>query len=647
MKTIELTRQISEDEFQFEDTATRRARVLRLSEILNGIYSKKFEIVVAAIETGETLRNNSSGLVLDLSSLTESERRDLDLRYRYVKAMQRARISRGRRDDIAAEIRKIAEKNVEEAPSTSSVMKWMRDYQTNGCNALALVSRYRIARRKKRVHPDLEHMLWDALRQHYFTRSMHSAKHAYALFDREVSKQIRSGAIPVNTPMVSYSSFMRRIKDVDLYHRVATREGPKRAEMVCRTAFPDGVASYPLERIEIDHTPLNWVVTCDRTGLPLGRPILSVMIDSYSNYILGFYVSFYGAGVTSVSGVVRSSLRLKLDSLETYGLSKPWLSHGIGDEWVVDNGLEFHSRVFNKMAMALGVDVMYCKVRTPWLKPHVERFFGSLDFLTLDKGRVRKTVANVVRMDPYKDSTIVFSDLMYGLFKFVVEVHPFEPNWRKMARPFDLFQEGLERCPPAIYPGSTEDLILATGNTQTLTMNQGGVELMGLPYGSYGFKEIAKRNGSKNVVEVKWDPDDMARIYVQDPDMGNWIEAHCRWPDYADGLSWNQHKLIRHYARKELKKKDSVESLMRSKLELHDHWMDSTRGYRRADALKAGRYADYTSSRIRTPQAPAPEYAQNAEQLTQKAAARIVTAIDPIPDAGDIPDFESFAMKAR
>ena len=647
MKTIELTRQISEDEFQFEDVLTRRARVLRLNEILDGIYSNKFEIVVAAMEAGQPARNQSAGLILDISSLNESERGDLDLRYRYVKGIERARISRGRRSEIEIEVKKIAARSGDEPPSTSSVMKWMRDYQKNGCNAMALVSRYRIAQRKKRLDAGLEQLIWESLRQHYFTQSRNTAKHAFERFEREVLKQIRAGVLPVNTPNVSYTSFTRRIKDVDLYHRVATREGTRRAEMVCRTAFPDGVASYPLERVEIDHTPLNWVVTCDRTGLPLGRPILSVMIDAFSGYILGFYVSFYGAGVTSVSGVVRSAMRLKIDVMESYGLSKPWLSHGLGDEWVVDNGLEFHSRVFNHMAMALGVDVMYCKVRTPWLKPHVERFFRSLDFLTLTKGRVRKVVANELRVDPYKDSTIIFSDLMHGLFKYVVEIHPFEPNWRKMARPFDLFQEGLERCPAATYPGSMDDLLLATGMTQSITLNQGGVELTGLPYGSYGFKEVTRRNGSKNKVEVKWDPDDMSRICVQDPDKGNWIYAYCRWPEYANGLSWNQHKLIRNYARKELKSADSVEHLMRAKAELHDHWMDSTRGYKRADALKAGRYADFTSSRVLTPQPPSQHCAQRAYGEPAQSAAAIVSFKDPIPEPAEIPDFESFAMNAR
>ncbi len=67
---------------------------------------------------------------------------------------------------------------------------------------------------------------------------------------------------------------------------------------------------------------------------------------------------------------------------------------------------------------------------------------------------------------------------------FVVDVYPHQPNWRKMATPFTLFQEGIERVPPARYPGTLDQLRLAAGMSRMLTVNQGGIEFTGLPYGS-------------------------------------------------------------------------------------------------------------------------------------------------------------------
>ena len=86
-----------------------------------------------------------------------------------------------------------------------------------------------------------------------------------------------------------------------------------------------------MAQVQIDHTPLNWVVICDRTGLPLGRPLLTVAICAYSGYILGFYLSFYGPGVSSVSGVLRNVIRVKDDMVANAGLKHPWLSCGLPD----------------------------------------------------------------------------------------------------------------------------------------------------------------------------------------------------------------------------------------------------------------------------------------------------------------------------
>ena len=632
-RTIELVRQIDDDNYHWEDTETRRPKVISREEILKGIYDKKYQVVMASRSNLTSTTNSQESIILDLSSLTEVERRDLDHRLYYVKGIMRQRISRGRRETIRLATEKLAAKLGEKAPSTSAIMKWLRSYELSGFNAIALVSRYRVVKRVKRKLQVVEDLVLESLKKHYFTRDRNSAVHAYRKFLAAASKAVKEGNLAVNDGLISYTSFTRRIREVDYYQRIASREGPRRAAMLCRTTFPHGHPSYPLQRVEIDHTPLNWVVVCDRLRLPLGRPTLSLMVDSFSVYPLGIYLSFYGPGVTSVCGLVRNALRPKRGLLTEYGIKTPWLSHGMGDEWVVDNGLEFHSFAFNQIAKALGVDLMFCKVQTPFLKPHVERSFGNLNELTLKAGRVRKSVTNGLRADPYRSAAILFSDLVKGLLHYFVEVFPHQQNRRKAATPYELFSEGLERCPPAVYPGNLDQLTFATGMSKTLVMNQGGIELLGLPFGSYGFKEIANRNGSRNKVLVKWDPDDMSKIFVQDPQKGNWIEAFCRWEEYADGLSLNQHKLIRANA-----KGNSLNAYVTARENLDDHWQNCSRGYKRADALKAARFADYTSSRV------SPPTEKSSVDQIQHTERSIIVPDDTIIVDSEVPEFETFAM---
>ncbi|CAM4335837.1 DDE-type integrase/transposase/recombinase [Comamonas aquatilis] len=635
-RTLELTRELPDQEYQFEDVITRRAVILGVAELIHRIYSKEYQVVLGGAPEGR-FANRTVVSVLDLSALKEHERTELERRLDYVSRLRRQGITKGQRKRIEEAIAKLANSRGEAVPSATTVMLWMRNYEISGNNALALVNKHRMRKRARRLIDSVEDVIWRMLKQHYLTPHRNSLRFTYDQLESELKRLVKSGQLEQDTAQMSFPTLARRVQDIDLYTRVAAREGVARARMVCRTAFPEGVAAYPYQRVEIDHTPLNWVVICDRTGLPLGRPVLTVMIDAYSGYILGFYISFYGPGLTSVCGVVRNALLPKAPLLHGLDLQSDWLSMGLGDEWVIDNGLEFHSFGFKTMAMALGVDLMYCRVRTPWLKPHVERFFSTLNTLTLMKGRIRPSVANVARIDPYKDASITFSDLVRGLLMFVVDVYPHQPNWRKMAMPYELFAEGIQRCPPATFPGSLEQLTWASGMSKQLTLHQGGIGFHGLPYGSYAFKDIVKKYGPKQRLLCKFDPDDISIMKVLDPDGLSWHDAVCRWPAYARGLSFNQHQLIRKFAKADLSSPERYESLLASRQRLHEHWMEATNHRGRADALRAGRYADMTSHKVLSSSDSSP-------QLPLSESKQLIVPSEYRISEKEIPEFESLAF---
>ena len=636
-RTLELVRELGDGCYVLEDVLTRHPVEYTRQRLVDDIHNKRLLVLV-----GEKPSSAASGsddaatAVLDVSSLTERERSQLEYRLRYVKALERHRVRRGQRQKVERIIETVSS-SVGDAkrPAATTVMLWARKYQKSGMNPLALVDRHRVRRSPKRIHETVEKIIWRVLKRSYFTTACRSLRFAHDDLKRELKLAKENRLIGPEDAEVAYATLQRRVKGVDLYQRVASREGVARARIVCRTSFPDGLATEAMEQVQIDHTPLNWVVICDRTGLPLGRPLLTVAICAFSGYMLGFYLSFYGPGVSSVSGVLRNVIRVKDKMVANAGLKHPWLSYGLPDELVVDNGLEFHSFAFKTMAMSLGTDITYCRVRTPWLKPHVERFFSTLNTLTLLKGRITKTVANVMRIDPYKDAAITFSDLVQGLLMFCVDVHAHEPNWNKMATPFELFKESIARIPPAAFPHDLQQLTLATGMSKELTLRQGGIQMLGLPYGCVDFKTIVNKHGHGLKLLCKWDPDDISKLYVRDPDSLAWYTAECRWKAYAPGLSYNQHRLIREFRRRDLKSPEREESLLESRLALHNHWLDSTSSRGRADALKAGRYQDLTSHKVLSGTDSAPI----SPPVSQLVAPDEIALGDV-----EIPSFDSFSF---
>lgn len=577
---------------------TRRQVLFDKAELLKQVWSGRLNLLNHGAAVLSEARSAAPS-IQTLAALKPAARQELERRLAYLKGIDQAHVSLGQRPQIAKVIDTVAARlGDSRKPSTSAVMRWARQLHAAQGYAGAVVDKRATRKAGRRISPVMEQIVAKAVQQVYLTRARNSLVHTQAVIHAEAAKKVRAGQLSQDDARISLATLSRRVADVDRYRVIEARYGAARARMVCRTSMDGGAAEYPLQRVEVDHTPLNWVVVCDRTGLPLGRPTLTALVDAYSNYVLGFYVSFYGSGLASVAGALRCAVQAKDDMTKGLSLSNRWLAEGIPDRLVLDNGLEFHSPVFQLMGWELGMDFTYCRVRTPWLKPHVERFFSTLDTLTLAKGRIHKRMANVVEIDPVDGAAVMFSDFVKGIVQFVVDVHPFQINQRKLARPHDLFLEGIQRRPPVHFPSDLEALRLTYARSATRIVGPGGVELAGLPYGGPELLDMRKCHGERFKALIKWDLDDVSRIWVQDPKSKQWVASNCRWHAYADGLSWIQHSTIRKFALKELKNCNAVEYLEQARLRLHEHWMDATAWKTRADRKLAAVMTGYTSARV-------------------------------------------------
>lgn len=632
-RTLELVRELPDGKIALEDCQTRRQSLYEKTRLLDEIWSGRMTLQDPA--PARSAPRDGTLSIQQLASLKPSARKGIERRLAYVTGLDKAHVSYGDRPRVARVIDAVSSRiGDSRKPSTSAVMDWARRFKAADGYAGALLDKRAVHQAPSRIASAMEQIIDSALQRVYLTRARNSLVHTQAMIHAEAARRVRAGQLDAMDSRVSLATLSRRVAALDRYRVIEARQGSARARMVCRTSMDGAAAEYPLQRVEVDHTPMNWVVVCDRTGLPLGRPLLTVLIDAYSSYVLGFYVSFYGAGLTSVSGALRSAIRVKDDITRGLGLKNAWIAHGVPDQLMLDNGMEFHSPVFQLMGWELGMNFTYCRVRTPWLKPHVERFFSTLDSITLAAGRIHKRVANVVEMDPNEGAAVMFSDFVQGIVQFVVDVHPFQINQRKMARPYQLFAEGIERRPQVHFPRDMEALRQVSGLSKQLTVGPGGVELHGIPYGGAELLPMRRRLGERFKTLVKWDPDEIDQIWIQDPTAKTWLACASRWPDYTRGLSWNQHLMIRKFARQELKNNGALEYLEQARLRLHSHWMDSVAWKSRVDRSMAAKFAGYSSARVLT--APEP----SAQLPASSSPPRITPS--PMPLCAE--DFETIEL---
>ena len=143
---------------------------------------------------------------------------------------------------------------------------------------------------------------------------------------------------------------------------------------------------------QCDHTLLD-VLVVERAGEILGRPWLTMVVDSYSRCIMGIHLGFDGPSAAVVCLALRHAILPKQYS-SAYELKQSWGTYGVPQYLYTDGGKDFRSQHLEQVATELGI--VLCLRRQPSDGGIVERPFGTFnrEFLSSLPGY---TDSNVVK----------------------------------------------------------------------------------------------------------------------------------------------------------------------------------------------------------------------------------------------------------
>lgn len=348
------------------------------------------------------------------------------------------------------------------------------------------------------------------------------------------------------------STIYRWLEDLQQDLVDASREGAEAARIKYRAALGSVKVDNVLERIEIDHTPLDLIVIDSLTKLPLGRPWLTMAIDAYSRMVVGFYVSFNAPSSHGVLQCLRRSILPKEEWLARFpDIQGTWPAYGIPELIAVDNGMDLHSEALETACLEMGIQILFCGAKTPQHKGAIERFFRTMNMGLIH--RLPGTVfSNVDQRGDYPaeaKAVIDMSTLVHLLTKWVVDIYNVSVHRGIRARPLDRWLESaagrIIELP--VYP---QQLEVITGIPAKRTLFHYGVELDGLQYNSDLLQSIRRRAGENRLVMLKYYEDTVAHIHVFDPYAEEYIKVPAKLTEYADGLPRDIHRLVREHARK-------------------------------------------------------------------------------------------------
>ena len=390
--------------------------------------------------------------------------------------------------------------------------------QMYGIGYLGLLSKHeRKGRRDSRLDPDLVKKMDDYIARHFENPTQETRKSVYERFKIACREE---GFIPP-----SFKTFLRALHKRAGYIQTLKREGRRTAYQGKHPYIAElsiAEATRPLERAHCDHTPLDIVLVDSQTGLTLGKPWLTCLIDDYSRRILGSYITFEAPSAASCLMVLRDSIRR---------------FQRLPDELVIDNGKEFHSIAFETFLAAFGVHHMYRPPAEPRFGNRIERYFGTnnTQFLFNLKGNsqaAKKPRQLTKATDPRNNSVWTLRKLTEVLNKYMYEQYDTFVNASTGFSPRELYQGRIRitggRDQQLIpYTPVIDILTLPPTPKGTLRVQRSGVKFEGRYYWNSGFS--ASEVHGKDV-PVVYDPMDAGVVYAYFK--GQWHKCACRHAEF-------------------------------------------------------------------------------------------------------------------
>ncbi|MGV3725081.1 hypothetical protein [Hydrogenophaga sp.] len=474
------------------------------------------------------------------------------------------------------------EPHAKKLPCADTLRKWMKRHRTSGGNPYAQLDLRPLVRRCKRLSALVDEHLERCIAKYYLQKHGHSVAETFRRYVQEAAQEERQTGRKIE--LASLSTVQRRVNDIDLYIRDVMRYGSAYARNKWRYSMKGDTSTRILERVEIDHTWLDMWVLDPVTGVPIGRPWITVAIDRYSGYILGFYISFYGPSVASAANCIRNAIFPKSDlELLVPDLPQSWTAMGVAELYVFDNGLEFHAKDFMRIMFDLRADMLFNPVRRPWLKPSIERTMMEVNRILPFHGKVYTPMKNMQPQSPKDSAAILFDDLCAGLTLWATDAFPKSIHNKNLVRPLDLWEEGRLTSPIPMFPLSFEQFDLTAGLATHRTVDGDGVFFKYLRFNSVELQDHLRSQGRRLRLEIRVNPDDLARIFVNLEAEKRWLSVDLQRPSggYGDGLSLIQHEIIRAEAGKKLTRMNAEEELAKAHERLRCQWGEAvSRGVR-------------------------------------------------------------------
>lgn len=400
-------------------------------------------------------------------------------------------------------------------------------------------------RGKRRIPVVSETQLNNLIEELYLTPQKYSA----STFIRTVRNKFQKSGMACP----SESSIRRRLKALSVSKRLKRKEfHPEIIPIDGKTT----TAKFPLDWIQIDHTPVDIIIVDPVDRLPIGRPYITVAIDVFSRCIAGFYLSLEAPSATSVGLCLTQVVSDKQIWLKQRNIDAQWPIQGIPKHIGVDNAVEFHSTAFERGCAQHGIIIKWRPPGKPQAGGVVERVLGTLmQLIHTLPGTTFSNPGERAEYDSDKSSCLTLVELERWLTIAITKYyHLSQHNGLEGDTPLDRYERGVNTLNNQMIPIPRDSFIFLIDFLPVFRrlLRRDGITIDHITYYNNELRSWIQTRDRKNLILLRRDPRDLSRIFVLDEANNRYIEVSYRTLSRPSITLW-EHKLARKRLR-ELKK---------------------------------------------------------------------------------------------
>ncbi|MDN5058672.1 Mu transposase C-terminal domain-containing protein [Aliarcobacter butzleri] len=467
---------------------------------------KRLEIKTLKAISSENISKDIS-IFKDVNDFKDEEFSEIQEKYLAIQPLLKNQISR---DEIEEHANKIG-------VHFTTLYRWLNKYKSTGTLAGLLP---RPSGRKKgetRLDFQTEEVIQKVIESYYLTHQKPSVQAVINKINIECKNR--------NITPPGKNTIRNRIHKLSEYDVLRKRGNKSLARTLYKPTPGKFVAEYPMQLIEIDHTPVDLILVDDQHRKPIGKPWITVAIDIYSRMIVGYYLSLNAPSVTSVAMCISNTVLPKDELLLKLDIDSNWDVWGFPETIHVDNGADFRADTIKHAGLLHGINIEFRPVGQSNFGGHIERVIGTLMNITHEiPGTTFSNIQQKGEINPDKNASMTFSEFERFLVTFITKVYHKRLHEGIKMSPEQLWDIGIfgDEAPIGLppKPSDSQSVLIDFLPYFKRTIQKNGINIEGLNYYDYVLRskihEIDEETGKKKQFICKRDPRNIKFIWFYD-----------------------------------------------------------------------------------------------------------------------------------